>query len=172
MLYQLYKKIQAAVVWVFTGIVYFTEIFIPLILCAQVILRKFFHAPILGAEELASFAFTAMVLFGSAVLCYRKKYIVVDFFVKRAKGRVRDILAAVSDLATLATYGGLIYCFWIAIPKQMKFKSGIFKVPKSVYSYAMIVVFAFMVLCTLEYVIQDIRAAVKNEEVEEKGTYV
>ena len=74
-MYQIYKKVQKAVVWVFMAIVYFTEVFIPVILCAQVIGRKFLHSPILGAEELASFAFTAMVLFGSAAICYQKKYI-------------------------------------------------------------------------------------------------
>ena len=79
-MYQIYKKVQKAVVWVFMAIVYFTEVFIPVILCAQVIGRKFLHSPILGAEELASFAFTAMVLFGSAAICYQKKYIVVDVF--------------------------------------------------------------------------------------------
>lgn len=168
-MYQIYKKIQKAVVWVFMAIVYFTEVFIPIILCAQVIGRKFLRSPILGAEELAGFAFTAMVLFGSAAICYQKKYIVVDVFVKQFKGRTASILAAAADLLTLVVYGALIYCFYIAIPVQAKFTSGIFGVPKSAYAIAMIICFAFMCCCTIEYVILDIRAAIQNTSDGQKG---
>lgn len=170
-MYQIYKKVQKAVVWVFMAIVYFTEVFIPVILCAQVIGRKFLHSPILGAEELASFAFTAMVLFGSAAICYQKKYIVVDVFVKRFKGRAANIAAAAADLCTLVVYGALIYCFHIAIPVQAKFTSGIFGVPKSVYAIAMMICFAFMCCCTVEYIILDIKAAIQNTPAEQKGAF-
>ncbi|MCI8676842.1 MAG: TRAP transporter small permease [Lawsonibacter sp.] len=170
-MYQIYKKIQRAVVWLFMAIVYFSEAFIPIILCAQVIGRKFLRSPILGAEELAGFAFTAMVLFGSAAICYHKKYIVVDVFIKRFKGRTANLLAAAVDLLTLAVYGALIYCFYIAIPVQAKFVSGIFGVPKSVYAVAMIICFAFMCCCTIEYVVLDIKAAIENKSVEQKGEF-
>lgn len=171
-MYQLYKKVQKAIIWLFTAIVYFSMVFIPLILCAQVIGRKFLSSPILGAEELAGFAFTAMVLFGSAVVCYRKKYIVVDVFVKRFQGRTRAVLTAVADVLTVTCYGVLCYCFYVAIPAQSKFTSGIFGVPKSVYAIALIIVFVFMFICTVEYVILDIRTAIKGEDVESKGAVV
>ncbi|MCD8053458.1 MAG: TRAP transporter small permease subunit [Lachnospiraceae bacterium] len=170
-MYQLYKKVQQAIVWVFTAIVYFSMVFIPIALCAQVIGRKFLNSPILGVEELAGFAFTAMVLFGSAVVCYRKKYIVVDVFVKRVTGRLRAILAAVVDTLVLICYGVLCYCFYEAIPTLSKFTSGIFAVPKSVYAYALIIVFAFMFLCTIEYVVLDIRAVIRGETLDTKGAF-
>lgn len=168
-MYQTYKKVQKAIVWVFMAIVYFTEVFIPVILCAQVIGRKFLRSPILGAEELAGFAFTAMVLFGSAAICYQKKYIVVDVFVKQFKGRTANILTAVADVLTLVVYALLIYCFYIAIPVQAKFTSGIFGVPKSAYAIAMIISFAFMCCCTVEYVILDIKAVIQGTSAEQKG---
>lgn len=170
-MYRLYKKAQSAVVWLFTAVVYSSMVFIPLILCAQVVGRKFLNHPILGAEELAGFAFTAMVLFGSAVVCYRKKYIVVDVFVKGVKGRPRMVLAAVANSMTLACYGVLLYCFYQAIPTQSKFVSGIFGVPKSVYAVALLIVFTFMLLCTLEYLIEDIKAAIKGENTEIGGAF-
>lgn len=170
-MYRIYKKVQSAVVWLFTAIVYCSMVFIPLILCAQVIGRKFLNSPIMGAEELAGFAFTAMVLFGSAIVCYQKKYIVVDVFVKRVKGRARSILAVVADTLTLICYGALLYCFYTAIPAQSKFASGIFGVPKSVYAIALIVVFLFMFFCTLEFVVQDVKMAIRGEAVETKGAF-
>ena len=170
-MYKVYKTIMKAIVWVFTAIVYFAMVFIPVILCAQVIGRKFLRHPILGAEELAGFAFTAMVLFGSAIVCYRKKYIVVDVFVKNVKGRAKAVLTAIADILTMVCYSVLLYCFYRAIPTLSKFKSGIFGVRKSVYAVAMLIVFSFMLVCTIEYVVLDLRAAIKGEAVENKGSF-
>lgn len=170
-MYQIYKTIQKAVLWVFTAIVYFSMIFIPVILCAQVIGRKFLSSPIMGAEELASFAFTAMVLFGSAVVCYRKQYIVVDVFVKKFTGRTRSVLAAIADTLSLVCYGMLLVCFYTAIPTQAKFSSTIFKVPKSAYAIALIIVFVFMFVCTVEYIVRDLKAVRAGESVETKGAF-
>ncbi|MBQ6002706.1 MAG: TRAP transporter small permease [Synergistaceae bacterium] len=170
-MYQAYKKLMGAIVWIFTAIVYFSMIFIPVILSAQVIGRKFLNSPILGAEELAGFAFTAMVLFGSAVVCYRKKYIIVDAFVKGTKGTTKAVLAAVADVSTLSCYGVLLYCFYRALPALKKFRSGIFRVPKSVYAISLSVVFAFMLVCTIEYLIQDFRAISSGETLETKGSF-
>lgn len=167
-MYQIYKKAQKAIVWLFMAVIYISEIFVPLILAAQVICRKFFDAPILGAEELASFAFTAMVLFGSAVICYEKKYIVVDVFVKMFPERIRNWMTLLGDILTLIVYGVLMYCFYIAIPVQAKFFSGIFRVPKSVYAIAMLICFGFMCICTIEYVIHDLKKCLGNNSVEMK----
>jgi|GEM_PF-1331121 len=170
-MYRLYKKLQSAVVWLFMAIVYFSMVFIPVILCAQVICRKFLSAPILGAEELAGFAFTAMVLFGSAIVCYRKQYIVVDVFVKKIKGRMRNVLTVIADIMTLVCYSALLYCFYTAIPSQSKFITGIFGVPKSAYAIALIVVFSFMCICTIEYIVLDVKAIVKGDTIETKGAF-
>ena len=170
-MYKVYQKIMAAIVWVFTAIVYFSMAFIPLILSAQVIGRKFLRHPILGAEELAGFAFTAMVLFGCAVVCYRKKYIVVDVFVKGMKGRPKGMIAALADILTLVCYGVLIYCFNASLPALRKFKSGIFGVPKNVYAIALMIVFIFMFVRTVEYVVQDLKAVASGENIETKGSF-
>lgn len=157
-----YRTLKRISEIVFRAIVYASMIFIPVILCAQVIGRKFLRSPILGAEELAGFAFTAMVLFGSVLVCYRNTHIVVDVFVKQLRGSPRKAARIIADLLTLGCYALLIYCFYAAIPTQRKFFSGIFRIPKSVYAYALIIAFVFMTASMIEKIIVDIKSS-ENE---------
>ena len=161
-MYKLFDACMKAVEKVFLAIVFAASIFIPVALCVAVVFRYFLKSPLLGVDELCSFAFTAMVLAGSAILFRQKRYIVVDAFIKGMKGRVRQVLDILCSTLIGVTVVGLLYCFWIAIPVQALFTTAVYQVPKSVYSISLIVVFAYMLLSVIETLFLQVKDLVSG----------
>lgn len=157
-MYRIYNTAMKAIEKMFLVCVYATSVFIPVALCVAVIFRYFLKSPLLGVDELCSFAFTAMVLSGSAILFHQKRYIVIDAFVKVIKGRARQIVDFICNILTAVIVAGLLYCFWLAIPVQKLFKTAFYQVPKSVYSIALLVIFAYMFCSCVETAIRQIKA--------------
>jgi len=60
------------------------------LMTVQVILRKFFSAPLPWAEEASRILFVWMVFIGAALATYARRHIVVDFFVGYLPEKVRN----------------------------------------------------------------------------------
>jgi len=161
-MYDAYKKVMDFIVKIFTAIVYLAFIFIPISLFVGTVARYILKHPLVGIDELAVLALVAMTLCGSAVVYYQKKYIIIDVFVKRLKGKTKVVVDILANLLNIFVMGLLLYCFYIAIPVQYMFRTGIFNIPKSVYGIGLIITFTFMLICCIETIISDLKGKVKD----------
>ena len=159
-LISLYEKFENFIMKIFYAIVVIASVIIPVGLFLQVLCRYFLKNPIPGVEELATAAFTIMVVFGSAILFRDKKHIVVDVFVrmfsdvifKKHADKVRAAMEIIANICMM-----LIYSFYQAIPIQKSTKSLVLKIPNSAYSKAMIVSFVLMLIDCIKTIIKRIR---------------
>lgn len=69
---------------------------------ANVVGRKFFHAPISGAEEVMNFLMVAVVFFGAGAVAYDGTHINMEILIDRLPGPVRDGFKALAQLAAIA----------------------------------------------------------------------
>ena len=164
-LISLYEKFETFIMKIFYAIVVIASVIIPVGLFLQVLCRYFLKNPIPGVEELATAAFTIMVVFGSAILFRDKKHIVVDVFVrmfsdvifKKHADKVRAAMEIIANICMIFIFAMLIYSFYQAIPIQKSTKSLVLKIPNSAYSKAMIVSFVLMLIDCIKTIIKRIR---------------
>jgi C4-dicarboxylate transporter, DctQ subunit len=76
---------------------------------ANVIGRKFFSAPIIGAEEVMNFLMVAIVFLGAGVVAYDGTHINMEIVIDRFPPRLRDSLKALAQIAAIVIAGVLIY---------------------------------------------------------------
>lgn len=69
---------------------------------ANVIGRKFLHAPISGAEEVMNFLMVAVVFFGAGAVAYDGTHINMEILIDRLPPPVRDAFKAFAQLAAIA----------------------------------------------------------------------
>lgn len=69
---------------------------------ANVIGRKFFSAPIVGAEEVMNFLMVAVVFLGAGVVAYDGSHINMEIVVDRFAPRLRTAVLALAQVAAVA----------------------------------------------------------------------
>lgn len=165
-MYLIFKKIQAVFYNVFKFIVYAAYIIIPVSLFIQVIFRYFFKKPIMGIEEIASVSFIWMVIFGIAILYKDKQYIIVDALSKKFSEKIRKKVTLINELIMIVILVILIYSSYISIPFLAYYKTVVFKIPKSAHTIAFIISLVFMITCSLESIVLNIKNGQSNENKE------
>ena len=75
---------------------------------ANVIGRKFFAAPIIGAEEVMNFLMVAVVFLGAGVVAYDGSHINMEIVIDRFPPRVRDSFRALAQVATIGIAAVLV----------------------------------------------------------------
>lgn len=68
---------------------------------ANVVLRKFFAAPIVGAEEVMNFLMVAVVFLGAGVVAFDNTHINMEILIDRFPKRVGNIFRAVALVAAV-----------------------------------------------------------------------
>jgi TRAP-type C4-dicarboxylate transport system permease small subunit len=111
-------------------VVYLSSISIPLILVYQSLYRYLFRKPVLGLEELSVFLMVLLTLFGSVVLFYEKKHIIVDAFLKFIPARLNKVFQLLNDLLLVIIFGFLIRSCLLALPLQKVYKTVVLGIPK------------------------------------------
>lgn len=90
---------------------------VALITLFNVLSRYLFGNPLSWAEEVATYLFVWMVMFGAALAIKTKEHFMIEFFIDRFTGRVGDVArVGVALLVVLACgiifVNGLIYLSW------------------------------------------------------------
>jgi TRAP-type C4-dicarboxylate transport system permease small subunit len=75
---------------------------------ANVIGRKFFNAPIVGAEEVMNFLMVAVVFLGAGVVAYDGTHINMEIVIDRFPPGVRDGFRALAQIAAIAVAAILV----------------------------------------------------------------
>jgi TRAP-type C4-dicarboxylate transport system permease small subunit len=75
---------------------------------ANVIGRKFLHAPISGAEEVMNFLMVALVFFGAGAVAYDGTHINMEILIDRLPAPIRDAFKAFAQLAAIAVAAVII----------------------------------------------------------------
>jgi len=156
-MYLIFKKIQTAFYGVFKFIVYTAYIIIPLSLFIQVIFRYFLKNPLMGIEEIASVSFIWMVIFGIAILFKDKQYIIVDVVSQKFPENIKRNVILINELIMTVILAILIYSSYISIPFLAYYKSVIFKIPRSAHTIAFIISLIFMITCSIESIVLNIK---------------
>lgn len=163
-MYIIFKKIQAIFYKIFKIIVYATYIIIPVSLFIQVIFRYFLKNPLMGIEEIASLSFIWMVIFGIAILYKDKQYIIVDALSQNFPESIKNKVALINELIMIVILAILIYSSYISIPFLVYFRSVVFRIPRSVHTIAFIISLVFMMTCSIESFVLNVRQVNSNED--------
>jgi TRAP-type C4-dicarboxylate transport system permease small subunit len=75
---------------------------------SNVVGRKFFSAPIIGAEEMMNFLMVAVVFLGAGVVAYDNTHINMEIVIDRFPPRIRDAFRAFAQLAAIAVAAVLV----------------------------------------------------------------
>lgn len=162
-MYLIFKKIQAIFYCIFQFIVYSAYVIIPISLFIQVIFRYFIKKPLLGIEEIASLSFVWMVIFGSAILFKDKQHIVVDALSQKFPEKIKSKINLINEIIMTIILIILIYSSYISIPFLKYYKSVVFRIPKSAHTIAFIVSLFFMITCSIESIVLNIKQGKMNE---------
>ena len=138
-------------------IVYASYVIIPLSLFIQVICRYFFRKPLMGIEEIASVSFIWMITFGMAVLFKEKQYIVVDALSQKFPEKLKNKITLLNELFMAIILVILIYSSYISLPFLQYYKSVALGIPKSVHTTVFIISLVFMLTCSIESIILNIK---------------
>jgi TRAP-type C4-dicarboxylate transport system permease small subunit len=111
-------------------VVYVCSISIPFILVYQSVYRYIFQKPVLGLEELSVFLMVLLTLFGSVVLFYEKKHIIVDVFLMYLPAKVNKVFRLLNDIFLVIIFGYLIRSCLLALPLQKVYATVILGIPK------------------------------------------
>jgi TRAP-type C4-dicarboxylate transport system permease small subunit len=76
---------------------------------ANVVGRKFFSAPIIGAEEVMNFLMVAIVFLGAGVVAYDGSHINMEIVIDRFPPRLRDGFKALAQISAIVIAGVLIF---------------------------------------------------------------
>jgi TRAP-type C4-dicarboxylate transport system permease small subunit len=156
-MYLIFKKIQSIFYHIFQLIVYTAYVIIPVSLFTQVIFRYFFKHPLLGIEEIASVSFIWMVIFGIAVLFKEKKYIIVDALSQKFPEKIKSKVTLINEFIMTVILAILIYSSYISIPFLTYYKSVVLGIPKSAHTIAFIISLIFMLTCSLESIVLNLK---------------
>lgn len=108
---------------------------------AQVVMRKFFE-PLVWSEELARYVFIWVCYLGWAIASRRRSHVAVTLVRDRAGPRMRRLLAALSEIATLVLAAVLLRWGW-----QLVLNNRDVETVTLFFSYAL--VYAVVPLCGL-----------------------
>ncbi len=159
----IYQSAHTIITRLFMAVVYIACIVIPLSLFVQVIFRYFLNNPLQGIEELATFCFKCLVIFGSAVLFREKKHIIVDVFFQKFDARGQRVLTFGNNLIMAAVIVILIYSSIKAVPIQKFYASVALGIPRSLYTILFIISLSYMFICTVETMVQVVRMGRAHE---------
>ena len=80
---------------------------------ANVVGRKFLHAPISGAEEVMNFLMVAVVFFGAGVVAFDGTHINMEILIERFPPRLRNAFKVFAQLAAIAVAAAIV---WLGVP--------------------------------------------------------
>jgi TRAP-type C4-dicarboxylate transport system permease small subunit len=162
-MYLIFKKMQAIFYRIFQFIVYSAYIIIPISLFIQVVFRYLLKKPLLGIEEIASLSFIWMVIFGSAILFKEKKYIIVDALSQKFPEKIKRKVNLINEIIMTIILAILIYSSYISLPFLKYYKSVVFRIPKSTHTIAFIISLIFMITCSIESIVLNVKQDKMNE---------
>jgi TRAP-type C4-dicarboxylate transport system permease small subunit len=142
----------------------FTMIGLMMLTVADVFLRKFFNAPILGSFEITEFLLVVLVFFAIPWAALKKANVKVDLIVGKLSQRVQAAFSSVTCLLSLIVTA---FFGWYTIPQavyilKLGSVSDMLEIP--VYPFYFVVAFGFFILMfvLLANLIEFVRKAVKG----------
>ena len=142
----------------------FTMIGLMILTVADVILRKFFNAPILGSYEITEFLLVVLVFFAIPWAALKKANVKVDLIVGKFSERVQAVLSSVTcflSLVVTAFFG------WYTIPQaiymlRLNRVSEMLDIP--FFPFYFVVAFGFFILMfvLLANLIEFVQKAIKK----------
>ena len=135
-----------------------------LFVCSDVILRYFFHSPILGSFELTEVMMAILVGLSLAYCALQKGHVRVDLVVTMLPERVRTIMNGIANFAFLGLF---VLITWRIVPRALQMKEVdqvtlILRIP--VFPFVLVVAAGTAVLCLvlLKDLLDDLHKVIKK----------
>lgn len=146
MLFNHYAKFRNIFRKICMFFVYLSSIGIPFILFFQVVFRYLVKRPVLGLEELTVFLMLLLTVFGSVVLFFDKKHIVVDTLLMFLPDKAKKVLCLLNDFLVFIILGFMIKSSLLAIPLQKVYKSVVLGIPKALTTSIFLVTLVILLI--------------------------